>query len=912
MPKKLFLVDGSALYYRSYFALIRNPLINSKGENTSATFGFLSSLLKLIEDEKPDYLSIVFDTKEPTFRHEIYEEYKATREKMPEEMSAQYPRLISTLKAFNFNLLERDGFEADDIIGTLAVQYSDDKLDVFIVSGDKDMAQLVDDHIFLYTPGKTNQPPEILDKAAIKEKFGVDPEQVADWLTLMGDSSDNIPGANKVGKKTASKLLDQYGSIENLYENLDSIKSDSMRKNLEEFRNQWSLSKQLTKIDLNTPVEINLEELQFRLWDMAVVDPILQDLEFRRFYDRMHAIYREIKGELSPEEAAENKVQRAYILIRSVQELKDLVQELTRQRQFVFDLETDSLDIHRARIAGIALAWEENKAWYVPVNHPDTALPEQEALELLKPLFENPDIGKAGQNIKFDAAVLIQNGIEVKGLSFDTMIASYLIDPSGRQHNLDRLAREYLNHTMIPIEDVIGSGRKQKIMTDISAELVVTYAAEDADITLQLKNIFEKKLQENNLTRLFEELEMPLVTVLMEMESNGVRLDTALLEKLSGQLGDELKALQQQIYDAAGTEFNISSPQQLGKILFDELQIHLQINMRRPKKTKTGQYSTSEMILERYREHPLINDILSYRRLMKLKNTYVDALPELISPATGKVHTSFNQTIAATGRLSSSNPNLQNIPIRTELGREIRKAFIASEKDFTLLSADYSQIELRIMAHLSGDEKLTKAFENNLDIHASTASLIFGLPLDEVTADQRRRAKAINFGIMYGMNEYGLSNRLELSLEESRAFIGEYFATYPAIRKYMSETVQKACEQGYVETMLNRRRYLPEINSNNRAVREFAERTAINTPIQGSAADLIKKAMIDIHRYMHEHDIPARLLLQVHDELVFEVRKNMLAKFSTQVKRIMESALPLNVPVVVDTGSGSNWLEAHQ
>jgi len=910
MVEKMFLVDGSALYYRSYFALIRNPLINSKGENTSTTFGFLSSLIKLIEEEQPEYLAIIFDTKEATFRHELYSDYKATREKMPEEMAAQFPRMRETLKAFGFNILDLPGYEADDIIGTFSNKFANSELDVFIVSGDKDMAQLVNDHVFLYSAGKANQPAEVIDSMAVKEKFGVKPEQIIDWLTLMGDSSDNIPGAVKVGKKTAAKLLDEYQTLEGVYQNLDSIKSETLRNNLEDFREQSKISKKLTTIELDTPIGSSLDRLKFKIWDMNIVDAVLQDLEFRRFYDRMLIIARS-HGETSYSNQLKPSLETNYHLVESKSALNSLIDDLKNAGSFVFDLETDSLDTQVAKIAGIALAWEIENAYYIPVHHPDSNLTEAEIFEVLRPIFEDEIIKKVGHNIKYDAAVFKSNGILVQGLFFDTMIASYLIDPSGRQHSLDRLALEHLNHKMIPIEDIIGSGRKQKLMTDLPAIDVLNYAAEDAEFTLKLQNLFENKLSENNLNTLFHDLEMPLVEVLMKMEENGIKIDLELLKKLSEQLSHNLERLEQSIFEDAGASFNISSPQQLGKILFDDMEIHKSIGKRKPKKTKTGQYSTAESVLERYEEHPLIEKILTYRQHTKLKNTYVDALPDLVSDLTGKIHTSYNQTVAATGRLSSSNPNLQNIPIRTELGREIRKAFIPSKDNYVILSADYSQIELRIMAHLSGDKKLIEAFNNDRDIHASTASLILDVPLEDVSSDQRRNAKAINFGIMYGMNEYGLSNRLHISVDEARLFIQEYFATYTSIQEYMQKTIQQALETGYVETMLNRRRYLPEINSSNRQVREFGERTAINTPIQGSAADMIKKAMIDIHHFINKEKPSAMMLLQVHDELVFEVNINEVQSFSQKITEIMEKAMPLSVPVIVETGNGSNWLEAH-
>jgi len=909
MPEKLFLIDGSALYYRSYFAFIRNPLINSKGENTSATFGFLASLLRLIEDENPDYICVVFDTKEPTFRHELYKEYKATREKMPEEMANQYPRLVDTLQRFNFLMLHKVGYEADDIIGTLAEQYASDMLHVYIVSSDKDMAQLVNDYVFLYTPSKGGQPPAVLNADAVKEKLGILPGQVIDWLTLMGDSSDNIPGVPKVGKKTAAKLLEEFGSMDQLYAGIEGLKEGAVKQNLIHFKDQTTLAKQLTTIKTDVPLKISLSELQFKMWDMQEAEKVLKELEFRQLYNRIQSISRS-GGKV--EDFEKHETQDAhYHLIKTIDDFERTLSELEKQEAFVFDLETSSLDFLVAEIAGIAFSWKEKQAVYIPLNHPDISLDSTVILENLRPLFENENIRKIAQNIKYDAMILKQHGLGVRGFYFDTLIASYLINPVG-QHKLDKLSEQYLNYEMIHIEELIGSGKKQKLMTEIPAEEVMKYAAEDADITFRLYKIMKPELSKSGMENLFYNLEMPLIEVLMDMEAHGVALDTDLLYRLSIDLTAKITNLEKRIFESSGQTFNLNSPQQLGQVLFTELEIHKELDMNKPPKTKTGQISTPEKILERYAAHSIIENILDFRKLTKLKNTYLDALPQLISAKTGKIHTSFNQAVAATGRLSSSNPNLQNIPIRTEIGREIRKAFIASDNNRLILSADYSQIELRIMAHLSGDENMINSFTNRQDIHAATAGLIFDIPISEVTADHRRKAKEINFGIIYGMSRFGLASRLHIDVDEAEAFIRDYMATYPGIELYMRKVVREARETGYVETMMQRRRYLPEIKSANRQIREFAERTAINSPIQGSAADLIKKAMINIQRYILKENLPAWMILQVHDELVFEVEKSIVEEFAEVVKELMENAMPLQVPVIVDSGRGATWLEAHE
>ncbi len=906
--EKLFLIDGSALFYRSYFAFSRNPLINSKGEDTSATFGFLNSLVKIIENEKPEYIAVIFDTKEPTFRHKMYEEYKATREKMPDEMSAQYPRLVDSLKRLDFLLLEKEGYEADDIIGTLAKRFASDDLQVYIVSGDKDMAQLVNDHVFLYTPAKGNAKPEILGAEEVKEKMGITPGQVVDWLALMGDSSDNIPGVPKVGKVTATKLLNQFNSLSGVYDNIEEVDRPAIKQSLIDNKDKALLSQKLATIETDMPVEYSLDAMKFKLWDLNTVHDLLKELEFRRLHERMQNFVH-TSGTIDMFDSHTEK-EVNYTLIDSLEQFNKFIKKLKKQEYYVFDLETDSLNILEAEIAGIAFSWKKDEGYYIPLHHPDVSLDETKVYETLKPIFADPLIYKIAQNIKFDAGIIEQHGIAVDGIYFDTMIAAYLLNP-GEQVKLDKLSEKYLNYEMIHIEELIGSGKKQKLMTDIPAKEVYSYAAEDADITWQLFELFKPQLKKLNMDELFYDLEMPLVRVLMSMEHYGVTVDVELLKKISDEISIILEKLENDIYKQAGEIFNINSPQQLGVVLFQNLKIHEHLGYRKPKKTKTGQFSTSEKTLERYAEHPIINNILEIRKLSKLKNTYLDAIPQLVNPKTGRVHTSFNQTVAATGRLSSSNPNFQNIPIRTEIGREIRRAFIPSKNSNLILSADYSQIELRIMAHLSEDEAMKSAFNNNLDIHTATAALIFGVDVEDVDADMRRKAKEINFGIIYGMSRYGLADRLHIDVMEAQDFIDNYMATYSGVARYMKDIVKSAKEKGYVETIMHRRRYVPELKNSNRQIREFGERTAINTPIQGSAADMIKLAMIEIDDLIRREDIPAQMILQVHDELIFDIEKNAVDAFKNKLRDVMENALPLSVPLVVDIGVGENWLEAH-
>ncbi|UCF65369.1 MAG: DNA polymerase I [bacterium] len=904
---RLFLIDGSALFYRSYFAFIRNPLINSKGENTSAVFGFASSLLKILMDEKPDYLAVVFDTKEPTFRHQKYPEYKATREKMPEEMIIQYPRIIELVDAFDIPFLEKPGYEADDVIATLARQASEQGIETLMVTGDKDFMQLISplSKMYVIRPGKDV---EILTLDLLKERFNMTPEQVIDYLALMGDSSDNVPGVPGVGEKTAKELIKDYHDLDNLYQNLDKITKKALHQKLIEGKSSAYLSRDLVTIETQVPVKLELDKMKITKGDGQKIRQLFESLEFRMLQDRLRDFIE--GGDHQTDTIDSQKI--TYILVNTQKSLTDFLKSLHKQSFFVFDTETTGLDVFDSEIIGLSFCWDSQHAYYIPLNDPTAEFSSDEVLKSLKPIFESDKIGKGGQNIKFDGLMLNQHGIRLKNMQFDTMIADYLLKPGSRQHNLDNLAYNYLNYKMIPIEELIGpKGKNQKNMRDIAVEKVSDYACEDADITYRLKELLEKELKSTETWDLFQKLEMPLVGVLLEMEKSGVKLDINFLKEMSRELEKSLQELEQQIFDDAKQTFNINSPQQLGKILFDELAIHKELGNRRPTRTATGQYSTSEQVLEKFAAHPLVNKILEYRKLTKLKSTYVDALPALVSASTGRLHTSFNQTIAATGRLSSSDPNLQNIPIRTEMGRMIRKAFIPGNPDHFILSADYSQIELRVMAHLSGDSGLKDAFKKGEDIHTSTAAAIFNIPLEMVNSDQRRKAKEVNFGIIYGISQYGLASRLNIPVEEARQIIENYFIRFPRVNDYMIHTIAFANKHKYVTTVMNRRRYLPEIESTNANVRQNAERMAINTTIQGSAADLIKVAMINIQKKIEQQDLQTRMILQVHDELVFEVKASELDKIKSVVKSEMEKAIRLDIPLKVDIGVGKNWLEAH-
>ncbi len=904
---RLFLIDGSALFYRAYFAFIRNPLFNSKGENTSAIYGFTNSLLKILSDEKPEYLAVIFDTKEPTFRHKKFKEYKATRQKMPEEMAAQYPRIVELVEAMNIPLIEKAGYEADDIIATLAKQAEQQGIETYLVTGDKDFLQLLSPLVKRYNirPGKDV---EILDDKSLLEQFELKPEQVVDYLALVGDSSDNIPGVKGVGEKTAKELIKEYSSLDNLYKNLDQIPKKSVQEKLKTDKDHAYLSRELVTIDTNVPVRLDLEQMKMKEINVPKLIHLFEELEFRSLLKQV--------GDLSMAKSTDTstieQTTTNYVLVNSQKALLNLVDQLKKTTFFVFDTETTGLNVFESRIIGISFCLKPFTAYYVPLNDPDSDFTAEEALQFLKEIFESEKIGKGGQNIKFDALMLHQHGIQLKNIRFDTMVADYLLNPGSRQHNLDGMAYSYLKYKMIPIEKLIGEkGKKQKNMADIPVADVCRYACEDADITFRLKEFLEKELQKTETAQLFEELEMPLLSVLIEMEKTGVKIDIPFLQKMSHELDRSLKELESRIYQEAGTEFNLNSPQQLGKVLFEKLEIHKAQGKRRPSKTATGQFSTSEQILEKYADHPLVEKILEYRKLSKLKSTYVDALPLLVNKRTGRLHTSFNQTITSTGRLSSSDPNLQNIPIRTEIGRAIRQAFIPGDTDDYILSADYSQIELRVMAHLSGDVGLKAAFARGEDIHATTAAAIFNIPLEMVNPEHRRKAKEVNFGIIYGISQYGLSSRLGISNEEAQQIITNYFVRFPRVNDYMIHTIAFAQKHKYVTTIRNRRRYLPEIDSSNATIRQNAERMAINTTIQGSAADLIKVAMVNIQNRLEKEKLHTKMILQVHDELVFEVKAAELEKVKKLVKHEMENAITLDVPLKVDMGVGKNWLEAH-
>ncbi len=911
--KRAFLVDGSALAYRSHFAFIRNPLTNSRGQNTSATFGFVRALLKLIDDELPDYLAVVFDTPEPTFRHKAFAEYKATRQKMSDDLVAQLPMIRRFCEALGAKVVELPGYEADDVMGTLAKTSAQQAIDAYLVTGDKDFMQLVGPRTVIYNTGK-GETVEILDADGVQEKIGLPPQQVIDFLALMGDTSDNVPGVPKIGEKTARELLLEYDTVEKLLANADKVKRANVRDSLKANREQALLSKKLVTIDTAVPLSLRIDNLTRGEIDSATVAELCREFEFNSLLPRFTVTSAAVEV-------------KQYQLINTSERVKWLAQQLAKAETFAFDTETTAEDPLRAELVGMSFAWEEGSAYYVPVapsaaqstslfptasgSFSDFFLEMQKDAadfslkKIFAPLLEDPQRPKCGQNAKYDMLVMSRYGVNMAGVVFDTMIASYLLNPSSRQHNLDALSLEYFNYKKIPTRDLIGSGKNQITMRDVPVEKVAKYACEDADFTLRLRNHFLPKLHESGVYDLFEQVEMPLVTVLAAVERTGVALDLPFLRKMSAELEATLGTLMTDIYELAGEEFNLNSPKQLEKILFDKLKL------KSWRRTKTGR-STDADVLERLsQEHELPKKLLEYRELSKLKSTYVDSLPQLVNPYTQRVHTSYNQAIAVTGRLSSSEPNLQNIPIRTEIGRRIRRAFIPGEKGWKLLDADYSQIELRIVAHLSKDAALIEAFRNDEDIHTATAARVFNVDPMEMTPEIRRRAKEINFGIIYGMGAYGLSQRLGITPEEGQNFITNYYAQYPGVNAFMMGTIADAHRKGYVTTMLNRRRYLPDINSDNRRVREFAERTAINTPIQGTAADLIKIAMINIHRRLQKENLRSRMILQVHDELVFEAPENELVALEKLVREEMSQAIRLDVPIKVDVGVGENWLEAH-
>ena len=946
--KKLFLLDAYALIYRAFFAMSKNPRMNSKGVNTSAVMGFLNSLYEILQKEKPTHIGVAFDVAGTAQRQAEYSEYKANREKMPDDLRDAIPYIIRLVEAFNIPVYGVEGYEADDVIGTLSKKAEQQGFITYMMTPDKDFGQLVTDKILLYKPAKFGEPAQVWGPKEVCERYGIqEPKQLIDILGLWGDAADNIPGIPGIGEKTAAILVGKYGSVENLIAHADELKG-KQKENVIAFAEQGLMSKALATINLEVPVKFNEEELKAKDPDVPALMALFEELEFKTFAKRFLEDYKGKHGVDSPLPPSERGTQpmgasagsqqpelfsdasafdlfhqgdnsgllefsdkdsaktiaHDYQLVEAEADIKALVELLSQQQQFVFDTETTNIDVYSAELVGLSFAIKAHEAWYLTMPAEREAC--QKKLELLRPLFENESILKIGQNLKYDISMLAQYGISVKGKMFDTMLAHYLLEPEQR-HNMDYLAEVYLNYLTIPIEDLIGKGRQQKTMREVPVELVKEYAAEDADITLQLYEKLLPLLKENGVEKLFYEIEMPLVPVLSRMEANGVRIDTENLQQISEAFGGEIHKIEEQIYQAAGTPFNIASPKQLGEILFERLRID-----EKAKKTKTGQYATGEDVLQKLsHKHPIIQMILDYRSFTKLKSTYLDALPALVNPKDGLIHTSYNQAVTATGRLSSNNPNLQNIPVRTEKGREIRRAFVPRSEAYTLLAADYSQIELRIIAHLSQDPAMVADFNLGHDIHAATAAKVFHVPMDQVTKEQRSRAKAVNFGIIYGMSAFGLAERMELSRSEAADIIRKYFEEYAGIKEYMNRSIALAKERGYAETILGRRRYLRDINGANSVVRGFAERNAINAPIQGSSADMIKIAMIGIHQELERLKMQSKMILQVHDELVFDAHLDELDALKAIVQDKMVNALPLSVPVVVEMNTGANWLEAH-
>ncbi|WP_304517843.1 DNA polymerase I [Cecembia rubra] len=930
--KKLFLLDAMALIYRAHFAFSKNPRINSKGLNTGIMMGFTNTLLEVLEKQKPTHIAVAFDTKAPTFRHTQFEAYKANRLEQPEDIEIGTPWVKQIVQAFNIPVLEMDGFEADDIIGTIAKKAERTSFEVYMMTPDKDYGQLVEDHIFLYKPAFMGNGVEIMGPKEVCEKWDIEHvDQVRDILGLMGDAVDNIPGIPGIGEKTAVKLLKEFGTLENLLQNTDKLKG-KQKENVENFAQQGLLSKELATVKIDVPVEFDEVALRYDGPDEEKLKAIFAELEFRTltqrvFGEKMKKPQVKVSEQLglfagmdeveTEDEVIESPIPEPvlhdsilttahdYHKVEGEEGIKELIQYLERQDEFCFDTETTSLNPNEAELVGLSFAYVPGEAFYVPFPSDQDKAKKQ--LEFFKGIFENEAITKIGQNVKYDMLVLMNYGLKVKGKMYDTMLAHYLIEPEGK-HSMDWLAQQYLNYKPVSIESLIGKkGKNQGNMRDVDVDEVVAYAAEDADVTLKLKQKFDPIIKTNGLEKLLNEVENPLIEVLADMEFEGVKIDTASLADLSTILDDESKEIERRVYELAGVRFNLASPKQLGDVLFEKLKLD-----PKAKKTKTGQYATGEEVLSKLAgEHEIAQAILDYRQMVKLKSTYVDALPTMINPKTGRVHTTYNQFVAATGRLSSINPNLQNIPIRTDRGREIRKAFVPRDKDHVLFAADYSQIELRIMAAFSKDESMIDAFKNGRDIHAATAAKIFQVPLEEVTSDMRRKAKTANFGIIYGISAFGLSQRLNIPRTEAKEIIDAYFKEFPAVKAYMDDCIEKARKNEYVETLLGRRRYLRDINSRNMTMRGFAERNAINAPIQGSAADMIKVAMIHVHHWMKKENLKSRMILQVHDELVFDAHKDEVELLEKEIPVLMAKAVKLEVPIVVETGTGENWLEAH-
>ncbi len=934
--KRLFLLDAYALIFRGYYAFIKNPRINSKGLDTSAVMGFMNSLIDVIKRERPNYLAVAFDKGGSQARCEMYPEYKANRDETPEAIKIAVPYIQEILKAMHIPIIEVVGIEADDLIGTLSKKAEKEGFQVYMVTPDKDYAQLVSENIFMYRPARMGNDIEIWGVDEVKAKFEVEhPLQVIDFLGMMGDAVDNIPGLPGVGEKTAKKLLAEFGSMENLLENTDKLKG-KMREKIEANKELGLLSKELARIMLDCPVDFDAEFFHLDKPDVAKTDALFQELEFRRMKEQFDKLFADENPMVQPTpigkpqtknpdqislfEVGDSEIKidqegyyknltttaHHYQIVQGKFALQLFVKSLMQQTEVCFDTETTNIDANLAELVGMSFAYTKGSAYYIPF--PEDTNEAQELIELLRPFFESENIVKIGQNLKYDIKVLKNYNVNVKGFLFDTMIAHYLINPDMR-HNMDVLAETYLQYQPKPIEDLIGKkGKGQKNMRDVALEDIKEYAAEDADITLQLKDVFVPKLEQSKTRELFDSIESPLVSVLADMEAEGIRLDVTYLNKLSTELSAEAAALQSKIFETAGEEFNLASPKQLGVILFEKIKI----GSGKIKKTKTGQYATGEEVLsELAKDNEIVRDILEWRQIVKLQNTYVDALPTQINPKTNRVHTDYMQAVAATGRLSSNNPNLQNIPIRTQRGQNVRKAFVARDENHVLVSADYSQIELRIIAALSGEPNMIESFKNNEDIHKATAAKVFNVALSEVTREQRSNAKTVNFGIIYGVSAFGLSQQTTLTRSESKELIDAYYETYPKLRNYITNQIEFAREYGYVQTVSGRRRYLKDINSQNAVVRGAAERNAVNAPIQGSAADIIKIAMINIHNRLIKDQLQTKMLLQVHDELVFDVPKNELEKVKPIIKEEMENAFTLAVPLEVEIGEGVNWLDAH-
>ena len=889
--KRLFLIDGNSFCYRAFYAI--RALTNSKGQPTNAIYGFVTMLNKIVKENRPDMLAVAFDLKGPTFRHKKYEDYKIQRKPMPDDLAGQMPRIKETLAAYNIPIFGVEGYEADDVLATIARRAEEKDIETFIVTGDKDALQIVDSHIKVYSPHKEGL---IYDAQKVKEEYGVEPKHIIDIMSLMGDAIDNIPGVKGIGEKTAVELITEFGSLDGVYKNIDKVKSDARKKMLTENKEMAYLSRELAILDENVPLKLDFSDLEIKEPDQEKLFNLFKEFEFKS-----------LLKDVTPK----GTLKSTYRLIEDEKAFSTLVKELKSLKEFAFDFETTSEDPMLASLVGVSFSWKIGEASYVPMNPAHGTdggagkhFTVDGVLGALKPIFEDAKIKKIGQNIKYEYIILANYDIELKGIAFDTMVASYLLNPSKLNHNLEDICLEYLSHKMTtPIEELLGKGKTAITMDQVDVKKVSDYCCEDSDVTLRLKEILEKDMIEKGLDKLFNEVEIPLVEVLARMEINGVAIDKEYLTKLSKEFEHKLDKLTKDIYELAGEEFNINSPKQLSKILFEKLKLPIL------KKTKTGISTNEEVLIKLAAEHKLPKMLLEYRELAKLKSTYIDSLPELINPKTGRVHTSFNQTVTATGRLSSSEPNLQNIPIKTDEGRKIRKAFISSSSDNLLLSADYSQIELRILAHLSGDKQLLKAFKEGLDIHAFTASLVFGVKEKEVTSEMRSMAKTVNFGIVYGMSPYGLSQSLHIGVDKAKEFIDAYFERYPDVKQYLEGLIAEAREKGFVTTILGRRRYIPEINNQNMQIRQFAERTAINAPIQGSAADVIKVAMIAIDEKLTKLGMETKMTMQVHDELVFDVPKIELDKAKKIVKDGMEEIIKLKVPVEAHIEVGLNWLE---